>query len=884
MMKNSHKSTVVQRLIIYHEGFACRDESASLEELAEYILYYFDAKHHIVSSYCDDQNKRDLWIPNEEKSVSSRKILDDDEYYDCNENEEDAIENKKREDEKKAVLYEAIKFVGMCETLQGFTHSFSSSSLTPPPPLTTTATTTPAPTSQRTQDTPFLQEVNLANSTLVFVPLEGKCTAVAEVYRRSIPERPRKITFDNPCTVCNTELNSNGSLPPPTSLDHKKPQQYPYILHQIQKKLLKSTKSSKSETVNEHNGHHPLCTNVNSITAAGGDPDSVRETIRKCHLLFCMLGGKGGIIHRIGMGNTKHNKEENMEIELNEMDRIAQLRKKLRRSEFALGSLLHETVQYESKNDPNNESDPEKNSTNDSSEELEFQIQQMRDVIAETRQSIIKMIPKLPITTLRHDLQMHFDTVLTDLLFPYPLKSLYLKYPREKRALNDIPGISPVSDIDITGNLMVGRLMDGLLDAFQNEGLVGISAIYDRKLLWTQCQTRENNNMNRTMSTDASEKLISREETLFLYEYFMKLQGTFPLPEPGITDKLESTKSTKSTKTIDKSSVSSVSIKNDDNDLKSTSKTASRRKSTSSEPTTTRISPAITGTIGYFACPPSESSYSNELDSISLGNQIFLWFLGIFTLMNDNGKRRDFLANSHHTDDRFERHHVEKHRVMAYFCGNFHFLLFFRPILKSPKSSPRKQRGTLANAEIDTSDSKPSAFLCVKMAEYISSEVMRYEEKRQKQFHFLQKEGIIQHIKKYKGEPGVDIIFRDRREHNVEFYIQNPEPLQKSKNIHPQFWNHINYPHVLAMNLPHNVRMALNEVFAEIQKRDDSSSGHDFPTREICTSLPQKWVYGTSHGYRELVIIFDAKKFVTFADVQKAVSRIKNEMLNRVIL
>ena len=47
---------------------------------------------------------------------------------------------------------------------------------------------------------------------------------------------------------------------------------------------------------------------------------------------------------------------------------------------------------------------------------------------------------------------------------------------------------------------------------------------------------------------------------------------------------------------------------------------------------------------------------------------------------------------------------------------------------------------------------------------------------------------------------------------------------------------------------------------------------------ELCTFLPQGWVFCRAHEHSELFGVFDPNVYVTLADVQKATMRIRREL------
>jgi hypothetical protein len=55
-------------------------------------------------------------------------------------------------------------------------------------------------------------------------------------------------------------------------------------------------------------------------------------------------------------------------------------------------------------------------------------------------------------------------------------------------------------------------------------------------------------------------------------------------------------------------------------------------------------------------------------------------------------------------------------------------------------------------------------------------------------------------------------------------------------------------------------------------------------TVELCTYLPQGWVYGRACRSRELYVLLDTGKFVTISDVTKAVTRVRERILNDKLL
>jgi hypothetical protein len=103
--------------------------------------------------------------------------------------------------------------------------------------------------------------------------------------------------------------------------------------------------------------------------------------------------------------------------------------------------------------------------------------------------------------------------------------------------------------------------------------------------------------------------------------------------------------------------------------------------------------------------------------------------------------------------------------------------------------------------------------------------------------------------------------------------------------------------HKLAAYLPLDVMLAFDDMFNEVGRlshrrnvlsltMNDAVSKHNstedsssnIKAIELCTFLPQGWVYCHANGEQELYILLDTSKFVTIADVQKAVVRVRERI------
>lgn len=83
--------------------------------------------------------------------------------------------------------------------------------------------------------------------------------------------------------------------------------------------------------------------------------------------------------------------------------------------------------------------------------------------------------------------------------------------------------------------------------------------------------------------------------------------------------------------------------------------------------------------------------------------------------------------------------------------------------------------------------------------------------------------------------------------------------------------------HILASNLPPNVVMAFHDFMSEVHQRMESSNDDIL---QLCTYLPQGWVYAHAEGTKELYIFFKASKFVTVSDMSKEADRVRIQLYN----
>ena len=186
----------------------------------------------------------------------------------------------------------------------------------------------------------------------------------------------------------------------------------------------------------------------------------------------------------------------------------------------------------------------------------------------------------------------------------------------------------------------------------------------------------------------------------------------------------------------------------------------------------------------------------------------------------------------------------------------------------------------------------------------------------------------------FPGEPGMDIICIDRDESSFVLLSQHdlssnefkritqeksdsatspngskqkfgffgakakdPREQELSSCRSSQHSNMLDCRHKLAAYLPMDVLLAFDDMFNEfgcassgrkdiVNVSTDGASAtppsivYTAKSLELCTFLPQGWVYGRAFGNVELYILLDTSKFVTINDVQRAVTRVRERLFN----
>jgi len=175
----------------------------------------------------------------------------------------------------------------------------------------------------------------------------------------------------------------------------------------------------------------------------------------------------------------------------------------------------------------------------------------------------------------------------------------------------------------------------------------------------------------------------------------------------------------------------------------------------------------------------------------------------------------------------------------------------------------------------------------------------------------LQRMPILYPDRVYEGEPGSNVVYVDRLANKVVLFSSGGNHADKARdpNNGPvdngavvTRGNEIDFGmrpcreflmssdddldcrHLLASRLPLDIVLALDEMMKEVrqssshQKTEGGVHAGGSRVVELCTFLPQGWVFCRAHEHRELFGVFDPNVYVTLADVQKATMRIRREL------
>ena len=131
------------------------------------------------------------------------------------------------------------------------------------------------------------------------------------------------------------------------------------------------------------------------------------------------------------------------------------------------------------------------------------------------------------------------------------------------------------------------------------------------------------------------------------------------------------------------------------------------------------------------------------------------------------------------------------------------------------------------------------------------------------------------------AESGQHVVFIDRATQRVVLFSDGDE--RNSQRKGNKKWNETSAGissgmdcHILASNLPPNVVAAFDDLMTQVYERTTSSKES---VLQLCTyAMPEGWVYAHAQDDKELYIYFKASKFVTISDVQRAADRVRTTL------
>jgi len=164
----------------------------------------------------------------------------------------------------------------------------------------------------------------------------------------------------------------------------------------------------------------------------------------------------------------------------------------------------------------------------------------------------------------------------------------------------------------------------------------------------------------------------------------------------------------------------------------------------------------------------------------------------------------------------------------------------------------------------------------------------------------LQRMPMLYTDRVYEGEPGSVVMYVDRLTSKTLLLNNtadkqsgtgdgriesNEDELGSRMRSCREFLRHsddeLDCRHIMASRLPLDVVLALDEMMKEVRqsnRRQNEVNVGGSRVVELCTFLPQGWVFCRAHDHRELFGVFDPNVYITLADVQKATIRIRREL------
>lgn len=659
----------------------------------------------------------------------------------------------------------------------------------------------------------------------------------------------------------------------------------------------RATDQQKCFSQHRNNPYQP---SGKSCIGYGADPVAIRNAVRHCHLLFSMLYG-GGVHKRLL--KTKHI-EKNDDWFVEERGSLSDLSISLNvklSSSFSqaatyryggmkeLFELRREHRKLNSSNDGGQllgrSSWRRKSNPLDSFEDIADQMGRIA-----CQDKIDSLLQILPITFLKRDIKAYYDDWLEKMegmcaaikggvgrsvveMIPKPIQ--------QNAARGQHPPNSPAPFMCLSAAEFLGSLLQEKFRTTSNTfQLAGVSFFYQNSYVLSKF----------LQSTDA---VLSPETVCMIVQYLKSRQQKEPC-----RDQKQS-----STPAMSKNE-NTASIHNPLDRWLSTISVGSGRsdsaRSSSSILNTITQSPSFDSceiTTGYIAPHPHDNEQA--VDSIFVSDlkcEVWLPCVYLPSMIDQSD------------DD-----HTTATPVTLFAHEDYAFLLFFRGMYSDKKSASELLSSIQSRLSRFCGENSPNE------NSVVESSAKGYQ-------HILDRS-------LFNGEPGKDIIFVDRE--NNKFILLSQRDLA-TNNFHrktnttsqsnnaakgifglgfkikencdrehdtPSFSessayvNMLDCRHKLASYLPLDVMLAFDDLFNEIGQMNcrqnileepplisdvaqDKSTSNRNRTIELCTYLPQGWVYGRACESLELYVLLDTSKFVTISDVTKAVTRVHERLLN----
>eukprot|EP00531_Pseudo-nitzschia_arenysensis_P009286 CAMPEP_0116115398 /NCGR_PEP_ID=MMETSP0329-20121206/485_1 /TAXON_ID=697910 /ORGANISM="Pseudo-nitzschia arenysensis, Strain B593" /LENGTH=751 /DNA_ID=CAMNT_0003608827 /DNA_START=156 /DNA_END=2411 /DNA_ORIENTATION=- len=598
---------------------------------------------------------------------------------------------------------------------------------------------------------------------------------------------------------------------------------------------------------------------VKSDTGSG-NPLAISTSIERTHWLFCILHG-GGILHRLDEGRSSGKTVDSVP-RYPGMEQLFGLLKEIRVTK-------------------NHFSRRGANPTN--SEEMIRRVAELEEEVKSCRET-------LPIKYLRRDLETHYNEYLSFFL------EVCIRNGGAGRCLVETMPIPIAQDsgdhiIQVAPSSIEEQHMESIresiLQIFQshtrdpqnesdlNSSLLGIAVFENSRLLESFSNSQKVDLSNGTVSLLMAYMASYRTKMSLVA---MSIDGTttssLPEPQPGLLKRLLGP-------VVDKvPNHTAIPGKWDDIETSNKSlvgKTADDRGRFLSSP------------------PPFMLGASDRLYSLSYDkNKQDIWAPRVhLPLPTETGWS---------IDDRFAVHMV----VFEYL--EFSFLIFIHlPSLENSGLSELPETTLLLmdleeklfETIVDTFGNNPTGSSASKSADVTSEpgqDIILVERTKARMVLLLdpklqsprggKKMRQKAHNSKAKGQTWHFMGFGPRKKEEVS---QSQSTNHRSKKVE---WSALGLDcrHLFVSRLPLDICLAFDDMINEVQdakckrapsseqegKDDDHSSS---TTLELCTCMPYGWVYALATQEKEIYVFFDNSIYVTVADVQSAVQRIKERYI-----